>query len=213
MNRYLLIATLLLVSLGVSAEDIAIRVMALFSGKVYLQVNGEQKIVKQGESFKGVTLVSASGRGAVVRLKDGKELKLGLNQSIQHGFKKAEKNKLTVYPDRMGMFSLSGKINGQPTFFLLDTGATSIAISEVEADRLGIAYESGRKGKVQTASEVVPVWNIKLDNVKVGDISVSQVDAVVLKGNNPRTALLGMSFLKHINLQRNGTSMVLEQKY
>ena len=213
MNRLWPVFALVLLSSAVSAEDVAIKVLALFSGKAYLQVNGEQKIIKQGESLQDVTLVSASGRGAVVRLKNGKELKLGLNQSIQHGFKKAEKNKLTVYADRMGMFSMTGKINGQPTAFLLDTGATYIALSEAEADRLGIAYETGYKGVVQTASEVVPVWNIKLDNVKVGDISVSQVDAVVLKGNNPRTALLGMSFLKHIKLQRNGAAMVLEQKY
>lgn len=213
MHRFGWLIALLIFYTPLQAEDIAVRVLALFSGKAYLHVNGEQKILKQGESLHGVELISASGRGAVVRLQDGKELKLGLNQSIQHGFKKAENNKLTIYADRMGMFSLSGKINGQPTAFLLDTGATYIALSEIEADSLGIPYESGRKSIVQTASEVVPVWNIKLDNVKVGDISVSQVDAVVLKGNNPQTALLGMSFLKHIKLQRNGAAMVLEQKY
>ena len=60
---------------------------------------------------------------------------------------------------------------------------------------------------------LVPVWNIMLDNVKVGGITVPQVEAVVLNGDQPRTVLLGMSFLKHLKLQRNGSAMVLEQKY
>ena len=108
---------------------------------------------------------------------------------------------------------MNGKINGKPTHFLLDTGATYIAMSEAEADRMGLVYENSRKSLIQTASTVVPVWNILLDNVRVGDITVSQVEAVILQGSQPQPALLGMSFLQHVKLERNGASMILQQKY
>ena len=108
---------------------------------------------------------------------------------------------------------MPGKINNRNTQFLLDTGATFISISSSEADKLRLNYKSARKGVVQTASDIVPVWHIKLDNVKVGGISVANVDAVVLEGTNPKPILLGMSFLKHVKMQRNGAAMLIEQKY
>lgn len=209
---YLLLCLLLILPGGFAAEP-SVKVLGLFTDKALLLVNGERKLMRKGESLQGITLISASGRGAIVKLKDGKQKKLRLNQSISHGFKKSDKSSYTIFADRAGMFKLGGEINGKSTRFLLDTGATYIALSEVEADRMGILYENGRKSLIQTASQVVPVWNVQLDNVKVGNISVNQVEAVVLQGTQPQPALLGMSFLQHIQLERNGASMVLRQKY
>ncbi len=213
MRSILFLLCLILLSLPALSIEPSVKIIALFNDKALVTINGDQKLMKKGETLHGVTLLSASGRGAVVRLPKGDEVKLGINQSIQHAFKKAEKSKVTIYADNFGMFRLNGKINGQNTQFLLDTGATFIAMSEVEADRLGLNYETSSKSKIQTASEVVSAWNIKLDNVKVNHISVPNVDAVVLKGDQPRNVLLGMSFLQHVKLQRNGAAMILEQKY
>lgn len=195
------------------AESASVKVVALFANKAMLKINGQNIIMQKGDVVQGVTLLSASGRGAVVRFDDGREQTLGLNQSILQAYKKPQNNRLTVYSDSGGMFELAGEINGRPTRFLLDTGASTIALSSEEADRLRLSYKSGRRGVVQTASEVVPVWHVKLDRVKVGEISVPSVDAVVLKGSSPQPVLLGMSFLKHLKLQRNGAAMIIEQKY
>ncbi len=195
------------------AQQDSVKVIALFNNKALLMVNGEQKIVKKGETFNGVKLESSSSRGALIRFSDGQEKMLNINQSISHGFAVPDKSKVTVYANQSGMFMIQGRINGRSTQFLLDTGATSVAISQDEADRLGLPYESSQRKYVSTASEVVPVWNITLDHVTVGDISVANVDAVVLEGSQPRNPLLGMSFLQHLKLNRNGTVMTLEQKY
>ncbi len=195
------------------AQQDSVKIIALFNNKALLMVNGNQKIVKKGETFNGVKLKSSSSRGALVRFSDGQEKMLNINQSISHGFVAPDKSKVKVYANKSGMFMIQGKINGRSTQFLLDTGATSVALSQNEADRLGLAYESSQRKYVSTASEVVPVWNIKLDHVTVGDISVANVDAVVLEGSQPRNPLLGMSFLQHLKLNRNGTVMTLEQKY
>lgn len=210
---YLLFCLLLLSLNSFAATGPSVKVLGLFTDKALMLVNGERKLLKKGETLHGITLISASGRGAVVRFKDGAQKKLTLNQSISHAFKKPTIGKHTIYADRSGMFRLDGEINGTGTRFLLDTGATFIAMSEVEADRIGLVYENAKQSLIQTANTVVPVWNVMLDNVRVGDISVSQVQAVILQGNQPQPALLGMSFLQHVKLERNGASMVLQQKY
>ena len=213
MKTALLFILLLVTSLSAFAATDSVKVVALFSDKAMLMINGENIIMKKGDVIQGVTLISANGRGAVVRFENGVEKQFSLNQSINQAFKKPTNNKLTVYSNNSGMFLMPGEINGRKTRFLLDTGATFISMSSVEADKLGLSYLSAGKGMVQTASDVVPVWKIKLDNVKVGGISVSNVEAVVLNGSNPKPILLGMSFLKHLKMQRNGAAMLIEQKY
>lgn len=203
----------LVFSLHCWADTPSVKVLGLFTGKALLLIEGERHLMKKGDVIEGITLLSATGRGAVIRFENGKQQTLGLNQSIRSAYRKPVKNKLRVYADSMGMFLIDGKINGKPTRFLIDTGATTIAMSSREADKLGLAYETGAKSMVRTASEVVPVWNIRLDRVTVGKITVPQVDAAVLEGDNPQNVLLGMSFLQHLKLQRNGAAMIIEQKY
>lgn len=203
----------LLISQISLADPASVRAMALFSDKAMLQINGQNHVLKKGEQVDGVTLLSAHGRAAIVQFENGQQHTLTLNQSIQHAFKKPQNKSIRVYANQSGMFMLDGKINDQTTRFLVDTGATFIALSSSEAKRLGLDYQSGTRGVVQTASEQAPVWHIKLDRVKVGDISVSQVDAVVLQGSKPEINLLGMSFLQHLKLERNGAAMIIEQKF
>ncbi len=200
-------------SFGSFANDVSIRVLALFSNKAMLAINDSRHIIKKGEVVDGIKLISANGRSAVIEFKNGDRRKLTPNQSIHSVYKKAQRKKLTLYSNQQGMFKLNGKINGKSTRFLLDTGATFIALSADEADSLNLDYESGRRGMVETANDVVPVWQITLESVKVGTISVPKVKAVVLPGDNPRTALLGMSFLKHLKMKRDGAAMIIEQKY
>jgi len=203
----------LFVSFGSFADDVSIRVLALFSNKAMLTINDSRHIIKKGEVIDGVKLISADGRSAVIELENGDRRKLTPNQSINSVYKKAQRKKLTLYSNNQGMFKLNGKINGKSTRFLLDTGATFIALSADEADSLNLDYESGKRGMVETANDVVPVWQITLESVKVGTISIPKVKAVVLPGDSPRTALLGMSFLKHLKMKRDGAAMIIEQKY
>ena len=134
------VALLLALNLGAStalAADPAVTVIALFADKALLQVGEQQKIVKKGETFEGVLLESASGRGAVVVI-DGKRQKLGLNQSIAGNFKKRDRTRMKIYPDSLGMYYVKGKINGVATRFLVDTGATFVTLSGNHANRLKI---------------------------------------------------------------------------
>jgi len=208
-----ILAALLLMTASLSvAADAGVKVIALFSDKALLQVGDKQKIVKKGETFEGVKLESASGRGAVVII-DGNAVKLGLNQSIAGNFKKPDLSRMKIYPDPLGMYYASGEINGQSTRFLVDTGATFVTMSGRKASSLKIDFRKGQRSTARTAAAVVPVWQIKLDSVSIGGIRVSNVDATVIAGDQPFEVLLGNSFLRHTRMQKAGSVLEIEQRF
>ena len=210
-----LILTLLLVNLALSAvnaDQTRVKVIALFADKALLQVGEQQKIVRKGETFEGVLLQSASGRGAVVVV-DGNEMKLGLNQSIAGNFKKPERSSLKIYPDALGMYFVDGEINGQKTRFLVDTGATYVTLSGNKARQIGIDFRKGSPSQVQTAAAVVTAWTVKLDSVSVGGIRMSNIDATVIAGDQPVEVLLGNSFLQHTRMQKAGAVLELNKRF
>ena len=208
-----ILAALLILNTGFTlAADAEVKVIALFYDKALLQVGDKQKIVKKGETFEGVLLESASGRGAVVVI-DGNRLKLGLNQSIAGNFKKPDRSSMKIYPDTLGMYYVKGAINGQPTRFLVDTGATFVTMSGRKARSLKIDYRRGTPSTAQTAAAVVPVWQIKLDSVNIGGIRVSNVDATVIAGDQPFEVLLGNSFLRHTRMQKAGSVLEIRQRF
>jgi len=205
-----LLLTLVLIASTSNAADI--RVIGLFTNKALLEINGQQKLLSRGESFEGVLLESASGRGAVVSI-GGETKKLGLNQSITSSFKEPQRTTARVFPDLHGMYIITGKVNGKPMRFLVDTGATYVTISGENATRIGIDFKQGQKAYAQTASSIVTVWQVMLDSVSIGGISVPNVPASVIEGSQPADALLGNSFLKHTRIQRIGSVLELEKKY
>lgn len=211
--RHLLAGLLLsLLLTAVGAGETGVKVIALFAGKALLQVGDKQKIVVAGETFEGVLLKSASGRGAVVVM-DGREVKLNLNQSIAGNFKKPERSTMRIYPDALGMYVVRGSINGQPTRFLVDTGATYVTLSGRKARQLKIDFREGVQSTAETASAVVPVWQIKLDSVKIGNILVRDVNATVIEGNQPSDVLLGNSFLRHTSINQAGSVLQIEKRF
>jgi aspartyl protease family protein len=203
---------LLLFTTALAAPAAGVKVIALFSNKALLQVGEQQKIVKSGETFEGVMLQSASGRGAVVVI-DGKTMALGLNQSISGNFKKPNRDKIRIVPDAQGMYFVNGKINGAPIGFLVDTGATYVTMSGRQARALNIDFKKGMRGQAQTAAAVVEVWQITLNSVSIGDIKLGNVTATVIAGNQPGQVLLGNSFLRHTDMQQAGSALVIRKRY
>ena len=211
-RRPLLVCCLFTLTMIVSANEVSVKVMALFSNKALLSIDGERKILSKGQSYKGVSLISASGRGAVVSI-NGQKRKIGLNQSIQGNFKSAERSTSRIYPDSQGMYFIEGKINGRTTRFLVDTGATFVTMSSQHARAVGIDYRKGERGTVQTATTTVPVWQVYLRSITVGGIKLSNVEASVIEGSQPSDVLLGNSFLGRTQIQRKGSVMELRKKY
>jgi len=203
---------LLICLLAPEAYATKVKVIGLFTNKALLLIDAQQKLLSQGQTFEGVTLISASGRGAVISV-DGETRKLELNQGIQANYKKPDRSVSKIYADFQGMYYIAGRVNGRPIRFLVDTGATHVTLSGVHATNIGIDYRKGRQSFANTAAATVPVWEVTLDSVSVGGIKVPNVKATVIEGSQPYEALLGNSFLKHTQLTRIGNVMEIQQKF
>jgi aspartyl protease family protein len=109
--------------------------------------------------------------------------------------------------NRMGHYVASGEINGEPVTFLLDTGATSVALPLTLARRLGLKLLPG--GISKTANGMVETWSTRLDSVGLGGLVVRNVRAAVLPNMPGDDVLLGMGYLRHFELiQRDDTLTV-----
>ena len=106
----------------------------------------------------------------------------------------------------------AGQVNGRAVQFMVDTGATSIAMSTLDADRAGIAYKSGQIVQLSTANGVAQGWRVKLNSVRIGDVEVLDIEAVVTPQAMP-FLLLGNSFLSRFQMRREGNLMTLDQRY
>ncbi|MGN6703891.1 MAG: retropepsin-like aspartic protease family protein [Burkholderiaceae bacterium] len=192
------------------AADIA--VVGLFPGKAVLIVDGgAPKTYAAGARIAdGVKLVAVDPAGATVETRGRREtIPLG---SQVGGARTSGSETVVLSADERGHFLARGQINGSAVQMLVDTGATLIALPASEATRLGIDYRKGQMGMVSTANGQAAMYRIKLDTVKVGDIELHQVDALVQETGLPVT-LLGMSFLNRTSMQRDGAQMTLRKRY
>lgn len=191
-----------------------IRVMALFPNKAMVDVDGQTRLLKVGKrSPEGLLLISADSMEAVIEL-DG--VQKGYKVGARYGGNLAagEKREVRILRDNRGSYSTVGSINGRTVDMLLDTGASSVALSTNEAKRLGIQYWlTGRKTMVSTASGLAQAYAVTLDRVQVGSIGVDNVEAMVVEGSSPWTVLLGMSFLNRVEMTNTGNLMVLRSKF
>ncbi|MCB1738637.1 MAG: retroviral-like aspartic protease family protein [Gammaproteobacteria bacterium] len=111
--------------------------------------------------------------------------------------------------NRQGHYLADGYINGERVRFLVDTGATLVAIPQAVAERLNLPRLA--RGSSQTAGGDVDTWLTRLDEVRLGSIVLHDVPASI----NPHMAfdetLLGMAFLKHLELVQRGDTLTLRQ--
>lgn len=208
----LITAVSLLSALNLAAAP-RVQVVGLFPGAAVLNVAGERKLVRVGQTGPGgVQVISADSTGAVLRV-EGEERRYGLSRELSTGFAEPDRKLLSVAKGQGGHYWVAGSINGQSVQFLVDTGATSVAINEIQARRLGIDYRvTGKPIVVGTASGSAKAWRIHLGSVKVGSIDVLGVEAVVVEGSSPTEALLGMSFLGRVSWREDQGVLKLESK-
>lgn len=195
----------------VYATDIV--VLGLFKNKAIVTINGKQRtLYKDKKNSGGVVLISADSDVATLEV-DGQIQEFKLGRHVSSSFKKKTQAEAKIMPVN-GMYYTIGFINGRAVNFLVDTGATWIAMNIHQARSLGINFRyTGKRAMVSTANGIVPVYRIKLNKVRVGEIELTNVDAGVLEGNSPSDVLLGNSFLNRLEMQRQGQVMLLRQKF
>ncbi|WP_263146590.1 TIGR02281 family clan AA aspartic protease [Pseudomonas sp. RIT-PI-AD] len=191
-----------------------VQVVGLFPNAAVLNVDGVRKLVKVGQVGPGgVQVVSADSHGAILRV-GGTEQRYEMTREYnQAGGAAPLRAQVSIAKGVGGHFWVAGSIQSQPVQFLVDTGATSVAMNESQARRLGIDYRvNGRPMMVSTASGTAKAWQISLNSVKIGAIEVLGVDAVVLQGDSPTEVLLGMSYLNRVRWREEQGALLLESK-
>lgn len=209
------IAAVVLVLVSAAAGAVEVSVVGLFPGrgKAVVSLNGgAPRTLSIGQrTAEGVTLLSTDGDSATFDV-GGRKTTLKLSEHHAADTRGGAQS-VTLNADTRGHFVVDGQVNGGAVRFLLDTGATTIALSSGDADRLAIDYRKGQAGMMSTANGTAIAYRIVLDSVRVGDITVNNVEASVIQGNALPVALLGMSFLNRMEMKRDGQTMVLTKRF
>jgi aspartyl protease family protein len=206
-----IVVLVLLAATPAAAADVAL--IGTFESKAaILSLDaGAPKTLRVGQTFGGVTLIAVAKDRATIEV-DGKRRELVRGQTYSSGPAGSGARGVTLSAGAGGHFVADGQINGGAVRFMVDTGASTIAIPASDAIRLRIDYKKGRRGTTQTAAGPAEVFLVRLDSVRVGDIEVQNVEAVVIE-RGLDIALLGNSFLNRMEMRRDGATMTLIRRF
>lgn len=189
-------------------------VVALTNGKATLIIDqGKPRTLQAGETGPGgVKLISATSEFAVVEI-GGRRSTLRMGEQVSGSAPVSDKASVTLISDQSGHFITTGTINGATVRFMIDTGATMVSMGVDDARRAGVNYLAGIRAFSQTANGPAPVYRVKLTNVKLGGITLYDVDGLVHQNNNLPIVLLGMSFLGRLEMKHEGDSLTLTRRF
>jgi aspartyl protease family protein len=211
-----IVAPLVLLLASAAAHAVDINVVALTTGKAVVVIDGgKPQTLTVGQSTpEGVKLISASSESATFEVAGRRQtLTPGQGAAITTSPPERGGGSITLTADSRGHFFTTGAVNGMSLRFMVDTGATAVAMSSSDAKRAGVNYLAGIRMFTQTANGIVPVYRVKLDRVRVGEITLNNVDAVIVEGDRLPIALLGMSFLNRMEMKRDGDTMTLIKRF
>jgi len=212
--KTLCLAAALLLTAPAWAQSVAIN--GTLGNKALLIVDGGfPKAVAVGEVHKGIKVVAIQGEQITLEM-GGKRQTLRVGDapaSVGSGAgEQLSGGRVVLTAGPGGHFMTDGQINGRTVQFMVDTGATTVAMSVADAKRIGLNYQNGETVQMNTANGVTQGWRVTLNTVRVGDVMVSGVEAVVSPGGMPYV-LLGNSFLSRFQMNRNNDQMVLERRF
>ena len=214
MYKIWIVGLIILLNTSVAwSENVSVVVVGLFNDQAVVLINKEQYLLRRGKtSPEGVKLISATSKKAVLEI-NGVKQTYKLGQHISSNFSSTTAQaEVNLWPTN-GMYLTAGSVNGFSVDFLVDTGASAIALNAATAERVGLDYLEAKKIGIKTASGTEIGYEVTLDSVQIGDITLNNVRAMVLDGAEPERALLGMTFLNELEMIRTGEKMNLKQKY
>ncbi len=207
----LCLLVLLWLGAATSAHAQGVSLAGRMGERALLVVNGQPHTVAVGGTAAGVRLMRWSGDEAEVEVAGARSrLRIG-GTPAQIGAARAPAaaREIVMTASSGGHFTPAGAINGQAVRFVVDTGATLVSMGKDEALRLNLDLSGARNGVSQTANGPVVVQIVVLDRVRVGEVEINNVGAVVMPQPLP-FILLGNSFLSRFQMRRDNDVMRLE---
>ena len=211
----LFIAAIITFFASLAFAETRLNVVGLFIGKALVSINGgAPQSIGAGQIKNGVKLISADSESATFMVEGKRQtLKMGQAASVTDSAGPATNAPVSLYADQAGHFLGNLTINGASLKYLVDTGASSVAMNSGDAKFAKIDYEKGEKGMSSTANGVVQVYRVKLNTLKIGPIVLNNIDAAVIEGGSPPVVLLGMSALNRLDMKRDNSILTLTKKY
>ena len=210
-----IIALLALLAGGpVAAAEVALIGVIGDKAAIVAVDGGDPKTIKVGQTWRGIFVVSVEKDRATLDI-DGKRrvLQRGMHYRGAEGAAPPGGRQTAVLAaDTRGHFIAEGTVNGGHVRFLVDTGATAVSLPASDALRLGLDYRGGQRIRMQTANGTALAYSTKLERIKIGNIELYNVDAIVIE-NDLHVALLGMTFLNRVEMKRDGHTMTLIRQF
>ena len=204
-----------LLAAAAAAQAQGVSLAGSMGSKAVLVIDGQPATLAVGETARGVRLLRLdAGEAQVERGGVTSTLRLGAAPTALAGSARgaaAAASEIVIPVGPGGHFVTSGSINDRPVRFMVDTGATMVALSRAEADRIGLDLGGAQRGTSQTAGGTVPVLALTLGRIRIGEVEVSNVQAIVVPGELPNV-LLGNSFLQRFQMRRENDLMRLEPR-
>lgn len=195
-----------------------VNVVGLFNGKAIVSINGgKPQTLSIGQTKDGIKLLAANSTMATFLI-EGKRQTLGMGQALSVNSENTATEKqqgqvITLYADSRGHFMGNMHVNGVSLKYMVDTGASIVAMNSADAKYANVDYKNGTLGRVSTANGLTAAYFIKLSSIKIGGITLYDVDATVTEGGFPENVLLGMSALNRMEMKRDNAVMTLTKKY
>lgn len=204
---------LLLAMVCTPLRAVDVGLAGVFPGKALLTIDGAapRTVAVGATTAEGVKVLAVDSDAATVEA-DGRKRVLRVGQKVVSKPAEMPGGKVVLTADTRGHFVTTGSINGAAVRFLVDTGATMIMVGAGDATRIGIDSKQGQMGMVDTANGPTLVRRVRLDSVRVGEIVIDSVDALVHAHNSLPFVLLGMNFLNYFEMQGDGQTMTLRKR-
>ncbi|CAN7602451.1 retroviral-like aspartic protease family protein [Acidovorax sp. LjRoot66] len=208
----LALAAGLALALPAVAADQSIALAGVLGSKALLVVDGSApRAVGPGETHQGVKVLSVTRDEATVEVQGTRRL-LRLGESPVALGSSGSGKRIVLMADNQGHFVNTGTINGKQMKYMVDTGASVVAIGRPDAERMGIKVDDSQKVIMSTANGSATGWRVRLNSVRLGDVEVLGVTAVIMPEGMP-FVLLGNSFLTQFQMTRTNDQMVLEKRH
>jgi aspartyl protease family protein len=202
-------ALLMLAAAAATAQDVTLA--GRMGDRALLVVDGRPHTLAVGAAAGNVRLLRWAGDVAEVQI-GGQMQQLrvgGAPARMQAAASPAATREIVLTAGPGGHFTTLGAINGKPARFMVDTGATLVAMGRDEAQRLGLDLSGATVGMIQTANGATPILMVTLGSVRVGEVQVTNVGAAIVPQPMPYL-LLGNSFLSRFQMQRHNDEMRLQ---
>jgi len=202
-----------------ATADTKVNIVGLFNNKALLMINGSgPHSLRAGQTKNGVKLISANSNAATLLVGGNRKvLKMGQAVSVAGGSNSSQGAEVNgpvhLYADTAGHFFGNLVVNGASLRYVVDTGATTVAMNSGDAKLAKLNYKQGQKVHMSTANGIVPAFKVAINTLKIGAIVLHNVEATVIEGGSPPFVLLGMTAQNRLNIKRENSTMTLTKKY